>query len=406
MNKEKLRYYIYPVELYNLLGKKEHVLSIIYIYNNYDIYLSKISSFNTSFGIKIISVLIFFITLILSLLYIISLTLNILAKYIVIPIKNVNYMLKGINIGEDNRLEYLKHLKKRQDDNLEKLEKLYIFEDKRFNNISSEELSNNNIIKDNSTEVKENLNLIERNEENVNISNDWNNIYDKESNNIENEYKFYDFDEALLQYCHLEVDYIIKLLLDFKGAYLLTSSDQNIEQIVDYSYSENIFKNHKNIIRAGICQSNIGNLYIRLLKFDKAIYHLAISLQDKKLQKFLRQSLNDELDENNTLINQIHNFFNTEKINEKNNILITKQQNNGSDKLSQKIIGIFINTRYCRLIYTYYKFFKDMKKLQKLEKNNNERINGQFMNTNFHNINYYHKIIIQYIYLSLVKKIL
>ena len=60
MNKEKLRYSIYPVELYNLLGKKEHVLSIIYIYNNDDIYLSKISSLNTSFGIKIISVLIFF----------------------------------------------------------------------------------------------------------------------------------------------------------------------------------------------------------------------------------------------------------------------------------------------------------------------------------------------------------
>ena len=199
MNKEKLRYSIYPVELYNLLGKKEHVLSIIYIYNNDDIYLSKISSLNTSFGIKIISVLIFFIPLILSLLYIITLTLNILAKYIVIPIKNVNYMLKGINIGGDNRLEYLKHLKKRQDDNLEKLEKLYIFEDKRFNNISSEELSNNNIIKDNSTEVKENLNLIERNEDNLNINNDWNKVYDKESNHIENEYNFYDFDEALLQ---------------------------------------------------------------------------------------------------------------------------------------------------------------------------------------------------------------
>ena len=104
------------------------------------------------------------------------------------------------------------------------------------------------------------------------------------------------------------------------------------------------------------------------------------------------------------MINRIHNYFNTEKIKEKNNILITKQQNNGSDKLSQKIIGIFINTRYCRLIYAYYKFFKDMKKLQKLEKNNGERIDGQFMNTNFHNINYYHKIIIQYIYLSFVKK--
>ena len=38
-----------------------------------------------------------------------------------------------------------------------------------------------------------------------------------------------------------------------------------------------------------------------------------------------------------------------------------------------------------------------------MQKSNIELLNGQFMNTNFHSINYYHKIIIQYIYLSYVK---
>ena len=43
-----------------------------------------------------------------------------------------------------------------------------------------------------------------------------------------------------------------------------------------------------------------------------------------------------------------------------------------------------------------------MKKLQ-LQKSNDDIINGQFMNTLFHTINYYHKILIQFIYLSYVK---
>ena len=45
-------------------------------------------------------------------------------------------------------------------------------------------------------------------------------------------------------------------------------------------------------------------------------------------------------------------------------------------------------------------FFKNMQKLLKI---NNDSIKGQFMNTKFHTINYYHKIIIQFIYLSFTK---
>ena len=205
----------------------------------------------------------------------------------------------------------------------------------------------------------------------------------------------------MLQYRPPEFEKLIKLLIDIKGALILTSSDQPVDNLIGYSYSENIFRNIKNKDGFSICQSNIGNLQIQLLKYDKAIYHLANSLQDNKLQRFLSLSLSDELDENESLYNQIYNFFNKAKKSQKNNILIEKQQNNGSKNFSQKIIGILINTRYCRLIYAYYKFFKGIKKLEKLNDKNN--INGQFMNTYFHSIDYYHKIIIQYIYLSYLK---
>ena len=54
-------------------------------------------------------------------------------------------------------------------------------------------------------------------------------------------------------------------------------------------------------------------------------------------------------------------------------------------------------SRYCKLINVYFKFFSVV------QKSNIDNLSGQFMNTYFHTINYYHKILIQYIYLSYVK---
>ena len=133
-NNEKMQYSIYPIILENLRGEKEHVLSIIYIYNT-KLYLSKINSNNYSIYSHIILELFLFIIFGFCIIYVIFLTLNTLAKYIVIPIKNVNYILKGINIGGRNRLDYLDYLKKRQDDNLEKLEKVYSLETKDNNDL-------------------------------------------------------------------------------------------------------------------------------------------------------------------------------------------------------------------------------------------------------------------------------
>ena len=90
----------------------------------------------------------------------------------------------------------------------------------------------------------------------------------------------------------------------------LTSSERDLYNIVDYSISEEIFRNNKKNDGVEVCQSNIGNLESQLLKFDKAIYHLALSLQDNKLKKFLSKNLIDELDEGDTLLNQLFHYFN------------------------------------------------------------------------------------------------
>ena len=135
----------------------------------------------------------------------------------------------------------------------------------------------------------------------------------------------------------------------------------------------------------------------QLLKDDKAIYHLATSLLDNKLQRFLSKTLNDEFDDNDNLLNKIYMSFHADKRKENNNLLFEKQQNNIKTNFSQKIIGILINSRYNKLINVYFRFFRLIQKL------NIKALSGLFMNTTFHNINYYHKIIIQYIYLCFVK---
>jgi len=395
LNGTKYKYSIYPVVFDNLHGKKEHVFSIIYVYNE-QLYLDDIKNTNSSLVIQIILELIIFIIFGSGLLYIIYLTFNKLAKYIVIPIKNANYMLKGINIGGNNRLKYLEFLKKKRDENLETLEKIYLLENQKNNkdNEFPEEMDKSNSV--------DKIDINELNKEKIDVKDysDFNKKYDEESNFIENEYNFYDFDDQLLQYRPLEIKNLVKSLIDLKGALILTSKDREIGRIIDYSSSEEIFRNFKNNEGSTICQSNIGNLQSQLLQYDKAIYHLALSLQDSQIKRFLSRNITDELDEKNVLLNTISNLFNLEKKKIKNNVLAKKQMNKSKENLSKKTIGIMINTRYCRLIKVYYMFFKN---LQKLQKANINIMNGQFMNTLYHTINYYNKILIQYIYLSYAK---
>ena len=423
INGEKYFYSLLPVILENMKGSKEHVLSIIYLSNN-QIYYNNLKAYLSNTFIKICLEVALFAVFGSGLLYLVILSFKNLAKFIVIPIKNINYMLKGIHIGGENRLEYLDYLKKRQNENLEKLEKITynISQNNIKNEINYEKDnhllnkehkhdekkhdSNNNYIISEETDItkanfldqeKSNANNIEYNGELIDLKDNYNKKYDKESDYIEKEINFYDFDEELLQYRPLEIDNLVKSLLDLKKALLLTSTDQNVNELVNYSYSEEIFMNFKNKEGTNICQSNIGNLQSQLLKFDKAIYHIALSLQDDKLKRFLSKVLSDELDESDTLFNKISLSFNNDKEKEKINILAEKQQNNTHDKFSQKIIGVLINSRYCKLINAYFKFFSLVRK------SNIELLNGQFMNTHLHTINYYHKILIQYIYLSYAK---
>ena len=117
---EKYYFSIFPVTMENLQGKNEHVLSIIYVYNYKDL-VERVTTKKSNIFIIIFCILIIFFIFGLGLLYLVILSFETLSKYIVISIKNVNYMLKGINIGGNNRLDYLDFLNKRQEENLENM---------------------------------------------------------------------------------------------------------------------------------------------------------------------------------------------------------------------------------------------------------------------------------------------
>ena len=379
-------YSIHPIFI-NHHNRNIHLLSIIYIYSKSNL-IEQIFSFQYSFETKLYLELGLFIYFGFVLLFLAKLCLKLLAKFIVIPIKNVDYMLKGINIGGENRLEYIDSLKS-------------LVESDYNQNNNPKELKSTHL--KNNEHSKKNVFLSEKNNENDFLlskssyieQND--NEKNKLSENIEKELHFYDFDEELLQFRPKEINSIFKILLNLKEVFLLTSkNDLDSQKLINFAKSENIFYNVKNKEGSYLCQSNLGNLLNQNLNYDKAIYHLCKSLQDPKLKKFLSKNISDEYDVSDSLCINVDNLYNKNYLSEKSNILVKKQLNANHKTFSRSTIVNLIHNRYNKLIHIYYNFFSFLQKSNKKY----EDLSGFFINSNYHTIGYYHKILIQYIFLS------
>ena len=343
MNGEKIYYDIYPILLENYEKKFEHVLSIIHLYNK-SLYYENMKSYFNYNNYDIVFQVIIFSIISTFVLYVIILSMNSLAKYIVIPIKNVQYMIKGINVGGVNRIEYLNYLKEKQEENINQLKKSYEIEmfsgennilkyNANMNNNNTATATNinsniENITQNNDTKTRDVSNSIINREKEENQNDKENNItklnketidiliekenreilnklnkneigkdssnilnfeeqFDKGCEKLENEFSFYDFNEEFLQYRPIEINQLEKSLLDLKNSLLLTSKDNNPDKINDYSKSEEILSNFRNKGAIKICQSNIGNLLSQLHKYNEAIYHLVLSIQNPYLKKYL-----------------------------------------------------------------------------------------------------------------------
>ena len=477
INNKENYFSLYPIIIENMDKEKEHVLSIIYIYNKKSFY-EHIFEYIKESNSELIFHFILYFFFACVLLYIITLSFKLLAKIIVIPIKNVHYMLEGINIGGEFRLKFISNLQKKQEDNLAKLNKInhrlmqnhanhnknldltdltsnekndkeknqkhdispvspsnskYIQKKLTSKSISSnkkkesankgelkglensftgnktpknaesklktkmdldEERLNSSSNEINNNEVSEIKNY-DLDEEYIDTRINYEKKYDADGIILEKELNFYDFDEELLQYRPVELNNLVQSLLNLKSALILTSKTQEVESIIGYTNSGYTFDNFKNQTGSRMCQSNIGNMQSRLDKYDKAIYHLCLSLQNVDLKKFLSSTLSDEYDENDSLLHKIELNYKKNKKEKEVNKLVKKQQRGKKVNFSQKIIEILINSRYNKLIIIYLKFFSFIQK----NNSNNEKLSECFMHTQFHTINYYHKILIQYIYL-------
>ena len=93
INGEKFKYSIYPIVLDNLYGKKEHVFSIIYVYNE-RLFLEHIENISSSIAVRIILEILILIVFGSGLLYLIYLTFNTLSKYICNSSKKCNLYAK------------------------------------------------------------------------------------------------------------------------------------------------------------------------------------------------------------------------------------------------------------------------------------------------------------------------
>ena len=213
---------MYPIVFENLYGEKEHVFSIIYVYDE-ELFLKEMEPYTSSIIIKIILEILFFLIFGCSLLYILYLTFYYLTQYIVIPIKNVNYMLKGINIGGNKRLDFLDHLQEKQNENIEKLNKFFSDDNqiiKKNLEINSEiyNFEKNNLIDKFDSKETKNTYIKQFVELNKN--------YDQESEYISKEINFDNFDEELLKYRPIEINNLVKILTDLKSALAFTSRDR------------------------------------------------------------------------------------------------------------------------------------------------------------------------------------
>ena len=154
---------------------------------------------------------------------------------------------------------------------------------------------------------------------------------------------------------------------------IVNSDEQNdIKKLSDILFASEIFNEIKNESAKNICLSNIGNILLKLKKYDIAILHLIESDTYNEINDEHKGEYRDN-DFNNLFFSRSgFKIKKKKKKNKKSSIL--KRSINDSDlskeQIGQKIIEEnkpLIENRYPKLIYCYKQFFKSLKKLKKIK---------------------------------------
>lgn len=149
---------------------------------------------------------------------------------------------------------------------------------------------------------------------------------------------------------------------------IVNSDDQNdVKKLSDILFASEIFKEIKNESAKNICLSNIGNILLKLKKYDIAILHLIESDTYSEMDDENKKDYGEN-DYNNITLSRKKK----KKKSKKNSIMKRNIIDNDLNKeqIGQKIIEEnkpLIESRYPKLIHCYKQFFKSLKKLKKIK---------------------------------------
>jgi hypothetical protein len=332
-----------------------HMLSVVYI-SLPTVMKSNIQNFQSSLYPRLIIQIFLFIIMGAILVLIAWYLIISIATNIVKPIRNLKYLIQGMNIKSTHNEAEKKGLSNEEDTALLK------------NNVNSE---SNEEIKQEDSKEKQN-----------------------------------DYDEETLELRSAEMNLLFEILLKLKNVLSFTANSKYIfekDGLVNFLNAKYIFKKVNNLKGEKVCDSNVGNLSLRCKKYDKAIFHIIESFRkidgNNPNPIFLDKLEDDPEEDYNRMVQNLNNFLDTlsykvnlasahknSKMNkkvstlnllksvmietekdfsEKQQPIMNKETNNAEIKVKNKGENIFVESRYPKLLYAYKQLFKSFKKIIK-----------------------------------------
>ena len=141
-----------------------------------------------------------------------------------------------------------------------------------------------------------------------------------------------------------EVNSLLTKLISLKKLIKNTVINYDTQNILDLIFAREEFKNSSNDSGVLFCDSNIGNLSLKAEKYDKAIYHLSLSLSENENNK--------------------HNH---------------------------------VETRFQKILFAYRKYFSKLKKISKVFSQNNIVFSDFYSISKFHSLKSYKDTIEKYL---------
>ena len=203
-------------------------------------------------------------------------------------------------------------------------------------------------------------------------------LFDEEKDNFLSNYKESDSDteneEDYINIKSKDIQDLFCKMINVKNSLEIVNSDEQNEvtKLSEILFASEIFKEIKNDNAKNICLSNIGNILLKLKKYDIAILHLIES------DTFLDEENKKDYKDNDN--NMSYKNKKKKRKNKKNSLTKRSPILNdlNQEEIDQKTIEEnkpLIESRYPKLIYCYKQFFKSLRKLKKI--NSQEIINNK-----------------------------